>query len=118
VQPKHLLRVEGLALFALATGAYFAVHGGGWILYLVLLLAPDLSMSGYLANERAGSATYNAVHTALVPAALLAGAWYLGWSLGTGLALIWLAHLGMDRTVGFGLKYPDAPFSETHLQRV
>ena len=118
MQPRHLLRIEGLALFGLATGAYFAVLGGSWALFLVLLLAPDLSMAGYLANRRVGAATYDAVHTAAVPAAILAGAWYAGWSLGVGLALIWLAHVGVDRAVGFGLKYPDAPFAETHLQRV
>ena len=62
--------------------------------------------------------TYDAVHTTLLPAALLAGAWYAGWPLGVHFALIWLAHLGADRTVGYGLKYPGAEFSETHLQRV
>jgi hypothetical protein len=32
-------------------------------------------------------------------------------------ALIWFAHIGMDRTVGYGLKYPTS-FKDTHLQRV
>ena len=32
-------------------------------------------------------------------------------------ALIWLAHIGMDRLLGYGLKYPSA-FKDTHLQRV
>ena len=118
VQPRHLLRAEGLVLFGLATGAYFAVYGGAWLLFLVLLLAPDLSMAGYLANRRVGAATYDSAHTVVVPGALLAGAWYASWPLGVGLALIWLAHVGLDRAVGFGLKYPDAPFAETHLQRV
>lgn len=117
LQPRLLLRTEGLVLFALATGAYF-LSGGGWVLFLVLLLAPDVSMAGYLANERVGSATYNLAHTVLLPAALLAGSWYAGWPVGTSLALIWLAHIGADRGLGFGLKYPDAPFAETHVQRV
>lgn len=115
--PSRLLRTEGLVLFALATGAYF-LSGGGWALFLGLLLAPDVSMAGYLANRRIGSTTYNLAHTVALPAALLAGAWYTGWPVGTGLALIWLAHIGADRGLGFGLKYPDAPFAETHVQRV
>lgn len=117
LQPGVLLRTEGLVLFALATGAYF-LSGGGWVLFLVLLLAPDVSMVGYLANRRIGSATYNLAHTVALPAALLAGAWHTGWPVGTSLALIWLAHVGADRGLGFGLKYPDAPFAETHVQRV
>lgn len=117
MQPKLSLRVEGLALLAIATGAYFA-RDGSWVLFLVLVLAPDLSMAGYLANRRVGSATYNLVHLLALPAALLAGSWYAGWSLGVGLALVWAAHVGIDRAAGFGLKYPDAPFAETHLQRV
>ena len=117
MEPRHVLRVEGLALFALATAAYFA-SGFGWVLFLVLLLAPDLSMAGYLANSRVGSASYNLAHFLALPAALLAGSWYVGWSLGVGLALIWSAHVGIDRAAGFGMKYADAPFAETHLQRV
>lgn len=118
MQPRHLLRAEGLAVFALATGAYFAVYGGAWLPFLVLLLAPDVSMAGYLANRRVGSTTYNLAHTTILPAALLAGSWYPGWPPGVGLALIWLAHIGVDRTFGLGLKYPDAAFRDTHLGRV
>ena len=117
MQPRRLLRVEGLALFSLATGAYYLADGS-WVLFLVLFLAPDLSAVGYLASPRVGSATYNAAHVAALPAALLAGSWYVGWSLGIGLALVWLAHVGIDRAVGYGLKYAEAPFAETHLQRV
>ena len=118
MQPRHLLRAEGFVLFGLATGAYFAVYGGAWLLFLVLLLAPDLSMAGYLANRRVGATTYDSAHTVAVPGALLAAAWYAAWPPGVGLALIWLAHIGADRALGFGLKYPGASFSETHLQRV
>jgi hypothetical protein len=33
------------------------------------------------------------------------------------IALIWLAHLGLDRMLGYGLKYP-TEFNDTHLQRL
>ena len=117
MQPRYLLRLEGLVVFAAATTIYF-VDGGSWLLFLVLFLAPDVSMVGYVVDARIGAMAYDVVHTALLPAVLLAGTWYVGWPLGVGLALIWLAHLGADRAVGYGLKYPDADFSETHLQRV
>ena len=117
MEPRDLLRVEGLAAFAVATAAYF-VDGGGWLLFVALVLAPDLSIAGYLAASRAGAVAYNAAHRAALPALLLAGAWYVGWPLGVDVALVWLAHLGIDRAAGFGLKYPGAAFSETHLQRV
>jgi len=32
-------------------------------------------------------------------------------------ALIWLAHIGIDRALGYGLKYPTF-FRDTHLQHV
>lgn len=67
--PRHLLRAEGFVLFGLSTGAYVGVYGGGWLLFLVLLLAPDLSMAGYLANRRVGAATYDSAHTVAVPGA-------------------------------------------------
>jgi hypothetical protein len=31
--------------------------------------------------------------------------------------LIWIAHIGVDRALGYGLKYPSS-FKDTHLQRV
>lgn len=117
MQPRNLLRLEGLALLVVATGAYFA-SGFGWVLFLVLILAPDLSMLGYLANPRVGSAAYNLAHLLALPAALLAGSWYVSWAPGIGLALIWSAHVGIDRAAGYGMKYADAEFGETHIQRV
>jgi len=41
-----------------------------------------------------------------------------GDSLALAAGFAWLAHVGADRAMGLGLKYADAPFRETHLQRV
>ena len=111
--PLLLLRAEGLAALAGATLAYGAL-GGSWWLYGGLLLAPDLAMLGYLAGPRWGAAAYNAAHTTLAPLALGLAAWLAGSSLLGGLALIWAAHIGMDRAVGYGLKYASG-FKATHL---
>ena len=114
--PAVLLRCEGLAVLAAALVLYFD-RGFGWVLLLVLVLAPDLSMVGYLAGPTAGALAYNAVHT-YVPAIVLGMVGILSDAdLTVQLALIWLAHIGADRLLGYGLKYP-ASFKDTHLQRV
>lgn len=114
--PALLLRLEGMAVFIAATIAYGRLDGS-WLTYTVLLLVPDLFMIGYLLNAQQGSVIYNAGHTYVV-AALLAGvALAFDWDLGLQLAVIWTAHIGMDRALGFGLKYPTL-FKDTHLQRI
>jgi hypothetical protein len=113
--PRALMQLEGLAMLAAATAAY-AQTGQGWWLFALLLLVPDISMLGYLAGPRAGALTYNLGHTYLLPAGLVALGLWLAAPLATALGLIWLAHIGMDRAVGYGLKYPDA-FTHTHLGR-
>jgi hypothetical protein len=69
LRPAALLRAEGVALLALSVLLYW-INGGSWLLFGVLLLAPDLSMLGYIAGPRVGAAIYNAFHTYAVPAAL------------------------------------------------
>lgn len=113
---KRLLHLEGLVLFVGAIALY-AASGGSWLLFVVLLLAPDLGILGYLVNVRVGTLTYNSVHTYLLPAVLVALGVALNAPLATQIGLIWFAHIGMDRTVGYGLKYP-TEFKDTHMQHV
>lgn len=111
-----LLRLEGLAVFAVALTLY-ARADASWWLFALLVLAPDLSMVGYLKDERIGARVYNAVHTYLGPALLGAAAWWLGSALAGHVALIWVVHIGFDRLLGFGLKHPTG-FGDTHLERI
>ena len=113
---SRLLRVEGLAVFVAALALYFDA-GHGWVLLVVLALAPDLSMVGYLAGPRAGAIAYDAAHTYLGPVALAVAGVLGGSDLAEQLALIWLVHVGADRLLGYGLKYSTG-FKDTHLQRV
>jgi hypothetical protein len=114
--PRALLHAEGLAVAAAAVALYF--HAGyGWLLLVLLALAPDLSMVGYLAGPRAGAVAYDLAHTSALPVALGTVGVLLDASLALQLALIWLVHIGVDRLVGYGLKYPSG-FKNTHLQRV
>ena len=71
----------------------------------------------YLAGPRAGAIAYNAVHTYIGPGLLAALAWVTHASWFASLALIWIAHIGIDRALGYGLKYATA-FSDTHLGRI
>ncbi|MFC7397684.1 DUF4260 domain-containing protein [Chelatococcus sp. GCM10030263] len=114
--PRIILRVEGLALLALAT-AVFSYTRTSWWLYVGLFFAPDVSFAGYLAGPKAGAVAYNAVHTTVVPALLAALSLALGATLMLAIAAIWAAHVGFDRLLGYGLKYADG-FGETHLGRI
>jgi len=114
--PRLLLRLEGLALFILATLA-FGYTDASWWLYAILFLTPDLSFAGYLASPRLGAVAYNALHTTLGPALLAGLGLFLDHSMLLGLAAIWAAHIGFDRMLGYGLKYTSG-FNDTHLGRI
>ncbi len=114
--PGLLLKIEGITLFV-GAAALYASQQGNWLLFILLLLAPDLSMIGYLRNPQAGSVIYNAAHNYAVPGLLIALSLAFAMPLGVQLGLIWLAHIGMDRTLGYGLKYPTT-FQDTHMQHV
>jgi hypothetical protein len=113
---RILLRLEGLALLASMVLVY-ALWGGSWWIFALLLLLPDISLAAYLAGPGTGAIVYNAVHSTVIPAALAALGLALGEPLMVSLAIIWLAHIGMDRAVGYGLKY-QAGFGFTHLGRI
>jgi len=114
--PSLLLRVEGAALLAGSLLLYFH-EGYGWPALVLLVLAPDVAMIGYAAGRRVGAAAYDVAHTDVLPIALGVAGVVAGLELAIQLALIWLAHIGADRLLGYGLKYPTA-FKDTHLQRV
>ena len=114
--PHLLLRLEGLAVAAGAVVLYFH-EDFGWILFVALILAPDLSFAAYVFGPKVGAIAYDAVHTEIFPVALGTVGVVADSSAATKIALIWLAHIGADRLLGYGLKYPTA-FKDTHLSRV
>ena len=110
---RVLLRAEGLAL--LAAAAWLYGHAGfDWALFAILFLAPDLSFLGYLAGPRAGALAYNAAHSTNGALGLGVASLAVNQPLAMAAALIWLAHIGFDRALGYGLKY-GAGFGVTHL---
>jgi hypothetical protein len=113
---RTLLRLEGLTLFTGMTLLY-TVWGGYWWVYAVLFLAPDLSFAAYLAGPKIGAIVYNAAHSYMAPMALMISGFALEAPLVLSIAMIWLAHIGFDRALGYGLKY-QAGFGFTHLGRI
>jgi hypothetical protein len=113
---RTLLRLEGLTLFAGMTLLY-GVWGGSWWIYGILFLVPDLSFAAYLAGPRAGAIVYNAAHSYMAPVTLMTAGFALGSPLLLSIAMIWLAHIGIDRALGYGLKYASG-FGFTHLGRI
>lgn len=115
-QPRLLLRLEGAVAAAAALTVYFH-DDHPWRLFLALVLAPDLTFVGYLAGTTVGPAFYNTAHAYIAPIAILAVGEVAGGGVAVAVALVWLVHIGFDRALGYGLKYPTA-FKDTHLQRV
>lgn len=111
--PARLLRLEGAALLAGSLLAY-ATTGQSWWLVPLAFLFPDLFAIGYLAGTKVGARTYNLAHVTPLPGALIAFGWWQNTSLAVALGLVWLAHIGLDRMLGYGLKYGD-DFQHTHL---
>jgi hypothetical protein len=117
---RGLLRFEALLLLTAAVLAY-AHMGLSWALFAALFLAPDLSFAGYLFGAHAGAAAYNTAHSTVGPIVLALASPLSPLHDGVAsqhmllsIALIWFAHIGFDRALGYGLKYATG-FGDTHL---
>ncbi len=98
----------GISIFVFLGMAYH------WWLYPAFILAPDLSMLGYLINTRVGAISYNLFHHKGIALLLFAtGMYFLNEELIFS-GIILFGHSSMDRILGYGLKYPDS-FHHTHL---
>lgn len=113
---RLVLRLEGLCVFAAAAFGY-AGSGYGWGVFAMFFLTPDLSFLGYLAGPRVGAICYNAAHSYVGAVLCVAGGLGLGDSALLAAGLIWCAHIGFDRALGYGLKYAQG-FGFTHLGRI
>jgi hypothetical protein len=116
ISVRGWLRLEGLAAF-IAGLALYGWLGGPWLLVLPLLLLPDISAIGYLRGPRLGAFTYNVVHNWAGGLAVLGLGLALDATPVTILGAILIAHVGMDRAVGYGLKLSSS-FQDTHLGRM
>lgn len=110
---RLILRLEGLCVLAAATFGY-AKFGLGWETFAVFFLAPDISFLGYLAGPRAGALAYNSAHSYIGAIACLVAGFLLPSPALLAAEIIWCAHIGFDRALGYGLKY-SVGFGFTHL---
>jgi len=113
---RNLLRLEALALLGVSAGLYQQVSGD-WLQFAELFLLPDLSMAFYVAGPGIGAVAYNAAHSTVGPLSLAALFIATGQHAAFAVSLIWLAHIGLDRLLGYGLKHAGS-FAETHLGRI
>ncbi|WP_246688996.1 DUF4260 domain-containing protein [Mesorhizobium sp. WSM4310] len=111
-----IIRLEWAVVAAVAI-VFYAWSGVSWWLFGLLILAPDLSMFGYLGGPRTGAIAYNALHILIVPVLLLLVGYLSGHAVAIAVALIWIAHIAIDRALGYGLKLPTG-FQDTHLGRI
>ena len=112
-RPRRFLQVEGVVLFGATLFLFNSTHQHWWWVP-VLLFLPDLFMAGYARSTKLGALIYNIGHTYLLPTILALYGLHSHRPFIVGIGLIWLAHIGMDRVLGYGLKYDDN-FKHTHL---
>jgi len=115
-RPVMYQRVEaaviGVAAFLIFVHLHYHV-----VWFFVFLLSVDISILGYLINKRIGALIYNIGHSFIVPPILLAIGIMDGSRLLVAVALVWIAHIGLDRALGYGLKLSSG-FKDTHLGRI
>lgn len=110
---RAVLRIEGLCIFLVSLWAY-SKFGADWGIFALFFLAPDLSFFGYLGGPAVGAASYNVAHSYIGALVVLCAGVLFPMPLATIAALIWAAHVGFDRALGYGLKYSSG-FGFTHL---
>ena len=111
-----LLRLEGAA--ALVGGILlYQQTGADWIVFIVLLLVPDVSILAYARGPSLGAVIYDVVHNWALAGALLGVGFLLHVPIAFAAGAALLAHIGGDRLLGYGLKYPTS-FQDTHLGRI
>ncbi|HMI77374.1 MAG TPA: DUF4260 domain-containing protein [Ferruginibacter sp.] len=110
---KLTLKLEELAML-IVTICYLYAMGYAWWSYLLLALAPDISMLGYVAGNKAGAFCYNLFHhKGIAIACFMIGLLY-DIDVLVLIGIILFGHSSMDRFFGYGLKYEEG-FKFTHL---
>jgi uncharacterized protein DUF4260 len=111
-----LLKLEALVVLA-ASLACFTYLGVSWWWFAALILVPDLSAIGYVGGSKLGSWVYDLAHTYVGPAILAVIGYFIHEPMTMAIATVWFCHIGVDRLIGYGLKFATDP-KDTHLSRV
>ena len=111
---RNVLRAEGLGYLLLACATYQFL-GFSWVQFALWFLLPDLAIFVYVfANARAGMWAYNLTHSSVGAAVVGLVGFSAQLPMCWQISLIWFAHIGFDRALGYGLKFP-LGFRVTHL---
>jgi hypothetical protein len=113
---KWLVRLEYAVIFFLSIPLSMALPFAWWW-YPLLFLVPDIGMLGYLKGPKLGAFTYNITHWLPIAVVTYVAAALLGYQFIAMLGAIMIGHIGLDRALGFGLKYDDS-FKHTHLDHI
>ena len=113
---NKIVRIENGIGFVASFYMYLYLNFPIW-LFFVLLLAPDITMIGYAINKKIGAIIYNFGHSLISPLLFAFSYFYFSKDYLLIISIIWLAHIFMDRSLGFGLKYEDS-FKKTHIQKL
>lgn len=110
---RLLLRLEG-AMVLLVSLLLYQRFPGSWATFALCFLLPDVSFTGYLFGPKVDALAYNAAHSYVGPLLCACAAAATGFQIYSVATLIWSAHIGFDRALGYGLKYSQG-FGFTHL---
>lgn len=114
--PRRILQIES-AIFFLISLYLFSLREQSWLIFILLLLTPDISMIGYIKDKKIGSIIYNLVHNYILAIALVILGNISPYDWMVTLGIILFAHVSLDRLFGFGLKYT-SDFKDTHIQKI
>jgi hypothetical protein len=109
-------RIEASTIFFVSLYLYWYLDFN-LIVLILLLFVFDIFMLGYLFSARVGAYIYNFGHSMILPTIILAIGYVADIRLLIGFSLIWFAHIGLDRALGYGLKFTSG-FKETHLGHI
>lgn len=109
-------RIEAGAIFIASLYMYW-YFDFNLIVFALLLFVFDIFMIGYLINPKVGAYIYNLGHSMIIPPILFATAYTSDTRLLIAISLIWFAHIGIDRGLGYGLKFTSG-FKSTHLGHI
>ena len=110
---KWLLKAEELVMLLLSIFLLWN-SDADWYWYVLVLLGPDISMLGYLVNNKVGAALYNLFHHKGLAILLFMAGMYLSLDLLLRAGVVLFGHASLDRMAGYGLKY-NKGFAFTHL---
>ena len=113
---RWILRLEGVAILLFSLMAY-EFMGFPWGFFVLMFFIPDISWLAYFHSPKGGAIAYNTMHSYILPLMLFAYGFFVSSPMANQLAIIWIAHIGFDRALGFGLKYARG-FRYTHFGKL